>query len=124
MLIHGSLSLVSAHHIAGLLVSHRVSQERGRVSESVVYAVTVASKAAFVSGDRSGADRAGDAILPYWVAEVSSSPGNKDRSQPRHGRLVEHAYADTNRRSSSPTAARSSMRRSTTSRTERRLLAT
>ncbi len=70
MLIHGSLSLVSAHHVAGLLVSHRVSQERGRVSESVVYAVTVASKAAFVSGDRSGADRAGDAILPYWVAEV------------------------------------------------------
>jgi hypothetical protein len=124
MFIHGSLGLVSPQHVAGLLCSYRVSQERGRVSEPVVCTVTAASIAALVSGDRRGTDSAGDAILPYRVTKVSSGPGNESRSQPRHGGLVKHAYADTNRRSSSPTTVRSSIRRSTTSKTERRLPAT
>ena len=48
-------------------------------------------------------------IPSYWVAEVSASPGNQDRAQPRRGVPVEHIYADTNRRSSLPTAERSAM---------------
>jgi hypothetical protein len=106
----GQRGLVPAHHIAGLLSSDGVSQERGRVSEPVVNAVSVTSEAAFVSGDWRGADGACDAISPYWVTEVSPSPGNEGCGQPLHSLLVEHAYADTNRRSSSPTVVRSSIR--------------
>ena len=51
-------------------------------------------------------------------------PGNESRRQPLLSSLIERAHADTNRRNSSPTVARSSIRPSTTARSERRLLAT
>jgi hypothetical protein len=110
MLIHGPRGLVSAHHVAGLLAGYRVSQERGGISQAVTNAVIIAPVAAFVSGGWRGADGAGDMSLPYWVAEVSACPGNQNRGQSRRSLLVEHAYADTSLRSSSPADSRSSMR--------------
>jgi hypothetical protein len=110
MLFHGSLSLVAAHDIAGLPSRYCVSQERDIIGQPSIETVAVALSASFVADDRCRADHTGDVILAYWVAKVSTSPGNEGCTQPRHGILIKHAYADTNRRSSAPTVARSASR--------------
>ena len=51
MLIYRSRCLVAAHHIAGLLTSHRVSQERDSVREPGVLMVAAALKAELVTCD-------------------------------------------------------------------------
>jgi hypothetical protein len=108
VLIDGSLRLVAAHHVAGLLPGYRVGQERDGIGEPFVGAVVVvARRAARVAACWCRADGAGNVVVPDWVAKVSASSGNQGCAQPRHGLLVEHAYAEANRRSSSPTAARS-----------------